>query len=147
MHNEYEPENSYDAGTPYENPNDPKNEYDPEGAAEIADAQAGYSSRDSQGRLVKGNAPLEIEILYTSKTFEPHLTIYQEDLRKVGITLNLRLITPETERSAGEPAAVSDGYFRLGRIGFPGLRREFSIDVGRCRKYQQHYRVQGPACR
>ena len=40
MHNEYEPENSYNSSTPYENPNDPKNEYDPEGALKLL-AQAG----------------------------------------------------------------------------------------------------------
>lgn len=96
MFNEYLPENSYNSGTPYENPNDPKNEYDPQAALKLL-ADAGWNSRDNQGRLVKNGVPLEIEMLYTEKTFEPHLTVYQEDLRKVGINLNLRLITPETE--------------------------------------------------
>ena len=96
MSNEYVPENSYNAETPYENPNNPKNEYDPETALKLL-AQAGWNGHDGQGRLVKNGVPLQLEMLYDQKTFEPHLTVYQEDLRKVGITLNLRLITPETQ--------------------------------------------------
>ena len=55
MFNEYEPQNSYYAGTPYENPNNPKNEYDPQQALKLL-ADAGWKSRDSQGRLVKNGA-------------------------------------------------------------------------------------------
>jgi len=123
MHDEYLPENSYNSGTPYENPNDPKNEYDPEDALKLL-MQAGYS-RDSQGRLVKGNTPLEIEILYTSKTFEPHLTIYQEDLRKVGITLNLRLITPETEFQLANQRQFQMAIFAWGGSVFPDFEGNF----------------------
>ncbi len=95
MFGQYVPENSYVAGTPYENPNNPKNDYDPETALKLL-ADAGWNSRDNQGRLVKNGQPLQVELLYDTQTFEPHLTVYQEDLRKVGISLNLRLITPET---------------------------------------------------
>ena len=49
-----------------------------------------------QGRLTKDGRPLTIELLYSDKGSERWLTIYQDDLRKVGITLNLRLVTPET---------------------------------------------------
>jgi microcin C transport system substrate-binding protein len=45
---------------------------------------------------MKDGRPLTIEIIYSSKTSEPFLTIYQEDLRRVGIGLNLRLVTGET---------------------------------------------------
>src|SRR5207253_8134729 len=40
--------------------------------------------------------PLQVEMLYDDKQLETFLTVYQDDLRKVGITLNLTLITPET---------------------------------------------------
>jgi microcin C transport system substrate-binding protein len=96
MFNQYVPQNSYESGSPYENPDNPKNEYNPEEALKLL-ADAGWNSRDSQGRLVKNGVPLQIELLYDVKTFEPHLTVYQEDLRKVGINLNLRLITFETQ--------------------------------------------------
>jgi len=94
MFNQYLPLNSYYAGSEYENPDDPKNEYNPQEAVKLL-AEAGWSSRDAQGRLVKNGQPLEIEMLYDSKMWEPHLTVYQEDLRKAGINLNLRLITGE----------------------------------------------------
>lgn len=96
MFNQYEPLNSYYAGGPYENPDNPKNEYNPEEALRLL-AEAGWKSRDSQGRLVKDGKPLQFELLYTSQTFEPHLTVYQEDLRRVGITVNLRLVNAETQ--------------------------------------------------
>ena len=37
-----------------------------------------------------------MELIYYSKISEPPLTVFQEDLRKVGIALNLRLVTFET---------------------------------------------------
>jgi ABC-type oligopeptide transport system substrate-binding subunit len=37
-----------------------------------------------------------VEVLYARQVFEPWLTVFQEDLRKVGISLNLRLVTFET---------------------------------------------------
>src|SRR5262249_2133879 len=63
MFNEYEPTNSFFAGTPYENPTNPKNEYDPQEALKLL-ADAGWKSRDSQGRLVKNGVPLQIELIY-----------------------------------------------------------------------------------
>ena len=93
--NLYKPLNSYFAATPYENPDNPKNDYDPQQALKLL-ADAGWSGRDSQGKLVKNGVPLQIEMLYDSKAMEPELTIYQEDLRKIGINVNLRLVTPET---------------------------------------------------
>lgn len=93
--NEYVPLNSYHAGGIYENPNNPKNLYDQQGALALL-AEAGWKDRDAQGRLVKNGQPLSLELLYGNKGNETWLTVYQEELRKVGIGLNLRLVTPET---------------------------------------------------
>src|SRR5262249_6602652 len=93
--NEYVPLNSYHAGGIYENPNNPKMPYDPQLALKLL-AESGWKDRDAQGRLVKNGQPLVIELLYSDKGSEAWMTIYQEDLRKVGIGLNLRLVTPET---------------------------------------------------
>lgn len=93
--NEYVPLHSYYVGGLYENPNNSKNPYDPQVALKLL-ADAGWKERDSQGRLVKNGRPLTIEVLYDAKTSEPWMTVYQEDLRKVGIVTNLRLTTPET---------------------------------------------------
>ncbi len=93
--NEYLPLNSFFAGSVYENPNNPKNLYNPQEALKLL-ADAGWTSRDQQGRLVKNGKPLQVELLYGDKGGERFLTVYQEDLRKVGIGLNLRLVNPET---------------------------------------------------
>ncbi len=91
----YLPLNSYYPATIYENPDNPKTSYNPQEALKLL-AEAGWSTRDSQGRLTKNGQPLQVEILYARQIFEPWLTIYQEDLRKAGITANLRLVTFET---------------------------------------------------
>ena len=93
---QYIPENSYFAGGMYENPSNPKNDFDPEQALKLL-AEAGWKDHDAQGRLVKNGQPLQLEMLYDTQGFEQYLTVYQDDLRKVGITLNLRLITNEQQ--------------------------------------------------
>jgi microcin C transport system substrate-binding protein len=93
--NEYTPMNSYFPGGVYENPNNPKNPYDPEQALKLL-AEAGWNSRDGQGRLIRNGRPLTVEYIYYDKGSERWLTIYQDDLRKAGITLNLRLLSYET---------------------------------------------------
>ena len=115
MFNEYEPANSYYAYTTYENSDNPKNEYNPEEGLKLL-AEAGWNQRDAQGRLVKNGVPLQLELLYYSQTFEPHLTVYQEDLRRVGITLNLRLITPETQFQM-----VNERSFQMANLAWGGL--------------------------
>ena len=42
---------------------------------------------------MKNGQPLNLELVYYSNTQEPYLTVFQEDLRRVGIGLNLRLVT------------------------------------------------------
>lgn len=93
--NEYVPLNSHYAGGIYENPNNPKNVFDQQAALTLL-AEAGWKDRDAQGRLVKNGQPLSLEVLYGNKGNENWLTVYQEALRKVGIGLNLRLVTGET---------------------------------------------------
>jgi microcin C transport system substrate-binding protein len=122
---EYPPLNSYFAGGIYENPDNPKMPYDPQLALKLL-GEAGWSSRDSQGRLTKNGQPLTVELLNADKGAERWLTIYQDDLRKVGITLNLRLVTPETQFTM-----VMDRKFDLGYMGwsaetFPNPETEFS---------------------
>ncbi len=124
--NQYTPDNSYFPGSVYENPNNPKTPYDPEQAVRLL-AEAGWKNRDSQGRLVKDGQPLQIEMLYDAKNFEPYLTVYQEDLRRVGISLNLRMITPETLFKM----VASERQFQLsmmawGALLFPNPETSFS---------------------
>lgn len=95
MYNEYEMMDSIYPGSIYENPNNEKIRYDPEEALRLL-AEAGWSTRDNTGRLTRNGTPLTLEITYYDQSSERFLTIFQEDLRSVGVTLNLRLVTWET---------------------------------------------------
>ncbi len=122
--NEYVPLNSYHAGGIYENPGNPKMEYDPKKALDLL-GQAGFTSRDAQGRLVRGGVPLTVEIIYASKATEPFLTIYQEDLRKAGVTVNLRLITGETLFKLVMDREYSVASMAWGALLFPNPETSF----------------------
>ncbi|HEX4998182.1 MAG TPA: extracellular solute-binding protein [Terriglobia bacterium] len=124
-YNEYVPLNSYFPNSVYENPNNPKNEYDPKAAAQLL-AEAGWKDRDSRGRLVKNGQPLEVEMLYATKTFEPYLTIYQEDLRSIGISMNLRLVTPETQFKMLSERGFQMTYTGWGGLLFPNPETSFN---------------------
>jgi microcin C transport system substrate-binding protein len=113
--NEYVPQNSYFPGGIYQNPNNPTNPYDPKLALSLLN-EAGWKERDAQGRLVKDGRPLTVELLYGSKSSEPFLTIYQEDLRRVGIGISLRLVTPETQFQL-----VMERRFELVSLAWSGL--------------------------
>lgn len=95
MYNEYVLVDSMFPSSVYENANNEKIRYDPQKAMQLL-TEAGWSQRDAQGRLIKNGRPLSIEIVYPDQASERFFTVYQEDLRKVGITLNLRLTTFET---------------------------------------------------
>ena len=93
--NESLPMDSMYPGTIYENAANEKIRFDPQAAVGLL-AEAGWKDRNAQGQIVKNGAPLAVEILYYDRASERFLTIFQEDLRKVGVTLNLRYVTPET---------------------------------------------------
>jgi microcin C transport system substrate-binding protein len=112
--NEYVPLNSYYAGL-YENPNNPKNEYNPQLALQLL-SEAGWKDRDTQGRLVRNGQPLTAELIYANKNSEQWLTLYQDDLRKVGISLSLRFLTPETLFQL-----TAEQKFDMAGMGFTGL--------------------------
>jgi len=115
MYNAYFPQDSLYAGSIFENPKNEKIKYDPEGALKLL-ADAGWKDRDSQGRLVKNGAPLLLEVTYADKeASERLLTPYQEDLRKVGINLNLKPTTFETLVKS-----LDDHTFQLLSIAYSG---------------------------
>lgn len=89
--NEYLNTYSYFPGSIYENPNNEKFDYDPEKAKQLLE-EAGWNTFNDQGILVKDGKTFSVTMLYNQKTLERFLTIYQEDLRKAGIELNLKLL-------------------------------------------------------
>jgi len=95
MFNEYFLIDSFFPASPYENPANEKIRYDPQKAVALL-AEAGWKDRDANGRLTRNGKPLTIEFVYAQQPTERYLTIYQEDLRRVGITANLRFTTWET---------------------------------------------------
>jgi microcin C transport system substrate-binding protein len=121
---EYGPQNSYYQGGLYENPNNPKMPYDPQKAMALL-ADAGWKTRDAQGRLVKDGKPLTVETLYADKGSENYLTIYQEELRKAGIGLNLRLVTPEAHFQLLNQRKFEMAVQAWGGLAFPNPETSF----------------------
>ncbi len=126
--NEFVPMNSYLAGGIYENPNNPKNLYDQQGALALL-AEAGWKDRDAQGRLMKNGQPLSLELLYSNKQSENWMTVYQEELRKVGISLNLRLVTPETLFKLVMDRNFSMAVMGWGALLFPNPETSFGSEL------------------
>jgi len=115
MFNEYVISDSMYFGSVNENPGNEKIRYDPQKAVQLL-ADAGWKDRDSNGRLVKNGRPLSFDVLYADKaSSERLLTPYQEDLRKVGVTMNLRLVTFETLIKL-----LDDRSFDLASIAYTG---------------------------
>jgi microcin C transport system substrate-binding protein len=96
MYNQYQPMDSFYSGSVYQNPNNEKIKYDPQMAVQLL-AEAGWKDRDASGRLTKNGRPFTFELIYDDQAAERYLTPYAEDLRKVGISMNLRRITFETK--------------------------------------------------
>jgi microcin C transport system substrate-binding protein len=94
MYNEYILSNSYYPNSIYENPGNPKQEYNPEKAAQLL-TEIGYTSRNQDGILVKNGQPLEVEILVSQDQIRI-LTPFQQDLQKAGIKLNFRTVDAST---------------------------------------------------
>lgn len=88
LYNEYLPLHSYYANTVYENPNNPRYDYNPEKAAQLL-AEAGWKERNEQGILVKDGKPFVIEF-GIPKVIEKFVTPYKQELRKAGIDLRLK---------------------------------------------------------
>jgi microcin C transport system substrate-binding protein len=123
--NEYVPSNTYFPGTVYENPNNPRNEYNPTEAVKLL-AEAGWSQRDSQGRLTKNGKAFSVKMLYDNKNSENILTIYQQDLQKVGITLDLSISTFEARVKLTHGNRQFDmSYQAWGANAFPDPEAEY----------------------
>jgi microcin C transport system substrate-binding protein len=89
-YNEYKLMNSFFAGTVYENPENPNTGYNLDSAVMLLN-KSGWIERNAEGYLVKNGKVFEVELPF-KKGMDRYLTIYQEDLKKIGIKLILKEI-------------------------------------------------------
>lgn len=97
MYNQYFLLNSYypDLWENNKNPKAESFEYAPDSARKLL-AEAGFVP-DAQGKLSKNGVPFEITFI-TSASEMRHLTLYQEDLQKVGIHVQIEQMSQSTLR-------------------------------------------------
>lgn len=81
---------SHYPNSPYENPKNTRVRFDARRAADFL-AEAGYRDRNADGWLVNGRGEkLELDIPVSSNAAERIYTVFQEDLKKIGVKLNLQ---------------------------------------------------------
>jgi microcin C transport system substrate-binding protein len=110
----YEPIDSYFPGTVYENPLNPKIRYNFDSAQRLL-TEAGWKDKNKEGYLVKEGKLFEIELPFM-KGMDRYFTIYQEDLKKAGIKVNLKEIDMNTMYKLG-----NERNFSILPINFSGL--------------------------
>lgn len=111
----YLPIDSYFPGTEFENPDNPKTRFNPDSAQRLL-AEAGWKERNSDGYLTKSGKILEADLPF-QKGMERYLTIFQEDLKKAGIKLNLKESDPTTMFKL-----ATEKSFTIIPVNFSGLR-------------------------
>ena len=116
FYNSYFPIYSFFPGSIYENPNNPKIKFDIDKAQQLL-ADAGWKEKNSDGYLVKNGRIFEVELPFYGVGQDRYLTIYQEDLKKVGIKMNLRQIDGTTNFKLG-----NERNFSIITINWTGLR-------------------------
>lgn len=116
--NEYEPLTSYWQGGTWANPENRAFPYDPVGAVELLE-EAGWTEKNRELVRVREGRPLRFEIVYRSPLSERFLTIYQEDCRKAGIQIDLKLLTPAALWKAVQTKEYELADMNWGALVFP----------------------------
>ena len=111
----YFPVYSFFPGSVYENPDNPKINFDIDKAQQLL-TEAGWKEKNAEGYLIKEGKIFEVELPYGFPGAERYLTIYQEDLKKVGVKLNLRQLDGSTNFKLG-----NERNFDLITINWSGL--------------------------
>ncbi|RPI18356.1 MAG: ABC transporter substrate-binding protein [Ignavibacteriae bacterium] len=117
FYNMYYPIYSFFPGSVYENPNNPKVKFDIDKAQQLL-AEAGWKDKNPDGYLLKNGKVFEVELPFSGGPGqERYLTVYQEDLKKVGVKLNLRQIDGTTNFKLG-----NERNFTMLSMAWSGLR-------------------------
>ncbi len=98
--NAYSPFSSFFQGSEYQNKSNPVTGFNLDSAKALL-TEAGWTEKNKDGFLVKDGKVFEVELPYFQKTMERYLTIYQEDLKKIGIKLDLRETDAATSYKLG----------------------------------------------
>ncbi len=98
--NSYTPVKSYFSGTVYENPNNPLIKFNLDSAILLLE-EAGWKDKNADGYRMKNGKIFELELPFTQAGQERYLTIFQEDLKKAGIKLNLKQVDGTTNFKIG----------------------------------------------
>ena len=129
MYNEYVMTNSYYPGSVYENPNNPKVEYDPEKGLALL-REAGYTERNREGILVHEETGLplrfEMPILKNSRRI---LAPVQEDWKAMGISLRFRMVDFAFQLKLVNERNFSIVFMNWGASLFPNPRSMFHSEL------------------
>lgn len=116
---------SYYANSPYENPDDIKIDYNFDEGVKLL-AEAGYSQKNADGYLVKDGKVFEVELPYGNPSLEKFLTVYQEDLKKAGVKLNLKQVDGTTNFKLGNERNFTMLVSAWGGLRYPNPQTSFS---------------------
>ncbi|KXK33701.1 MAG: ABC transporter substrate-binding protein [Flavobacteriales bacterium] len=114
LYGEYEAYDTYYPNTVYANPSNPPVKFDPQQASKLL-AEAGWTSRDQNGILVKNGQPFVVELPIT-KDSERWITPYQQELKKIGVDLRLKFMDWNSLIKA-----VDERNFTIFLYGYSGL--------------------------
>ena len=104
--NSYTPIKSHFSGTVYENPNNPAVNYNLDSAILLLE-EAGWRDKNQDGYRMKDGKIFEIEMTFTQPSQERYFTIFQEDLKKAGVKLNLKQVDGTTSFKIGNERSFS----------------------------------------
>jgi microcin C transport system substrate-binding protein len=114
FYDEYVPYNSFYSNGVYENKANEVFDYNPGKAAQLL-AEAGYTTRNSDGFLTKAGRPLTVEMSITAQ-IEKYMTLYQQTLKQAGINLILKF-----ENANSITKNIAERNFRMVWVNYGGL--------------------------
>ncbi len=100
FYNSYKPTKSLFSATPYENPHNYVAGFNLDSAILLLE-ESGWKDKNAEGYRMKNGKVFELEMTYTQPGQERYFTIYQEDLKKAGIKLNLKQVDGTTQFKIG----------------------------------------------
>ena len=115
-YNEYDMQNSLYSGTIYENPDNPKFQYNPQKAIELL-KKAGYTKRNKEGWLIhnESGSILKFE-LQLPKNYEYMATPVQQMLKEYGMDMQIKFVDYNTMIKN-----VNERNFMIAYLGYSGL--------------------------